>query len=81
MHTYIHTFIIVYFNKCMYVCVWQGPLNNLQVSMISLPRPKISTTDKRLTFTALGSYIIVCMYVCMYEYNVRARLIGTFFLY
>lgn len=36
-------------------CIVEGPLNNLQVSMISLPRPKISTTDKRLTFTALGS--------------------------
>lgn len=36
-------------------CIVEGPLNNLQTSMISLPRPKISATDKRLTFTALGS--------------------------
>ena len=36
-------------------CIVEGPLNNLQPSMINLPRPKISTTDKRLTFTALGS--------------------------
>jgi len=35
-------------------CIVEGPLNNLQVSMINLPRPKISSTDKRLTFTALG---------------------------
>lgn len=36
-------------------CIVEGPLNNLQVSMINLPRPKISTNDKRLIFTALGS--------------------------
>lgn len=36
-------------------CIVEGPLNNLQPSLINLPRPKISTTDKRLTFTALGS--------------------------
>jgi regulator of nonsense transcripts 1 len=36
-------------------CIVEGPLNNLQVSMINLPRPRISATDKRLTFTALGS--------------------------
>lgn len=35
-------------------CIVEGPLNNLVTSMISLPRPKISTSDKRLTFTALG---------------------------
>jgi regulator of nonsense transcripts 1 len=33
----------------------EGPLNNLQRSMINLPKPKISSTDKRLTFTALGA--------------------------
>ena len=36
-------------------------MNHLQVSMISLPRPKISATDKRLTFTALGSQGFVPM--------------------
>ena len=36
-------------------CIVEGPLNNLVCSMISLPRPKISTSDKRLTFTALGT--------------------------
>lgn len=36
-------------------CIVEGPLNNLQPSLINLPRPKISTTDKRLTFTALGA--------------------------
>lgn len=36
-------------------CIVEGPLNNLQPSMISLPRPKISTGDKRLTFTALSN--------------------------
>lgn len=36
-------------------CILEGPLNNLQPSMINLPRPKISTNDKRLTFTALGA--------------------------
>lgn len=36
-------------------CIVEGPLNNLQPSMINLPRPKISSTDKRLTFTALGA--------------------------
>ena len=36
-------------------CIVEGPLNNLQPSLINLPRPKISSTDKRLTFTALGS--------------------------
>lgn len=37
-------------------CIVEGPLNNLQISMINLPKPKISTNDKRLTFTALGSH-------------------------
>jgi hypothetical protein len=37
-------------------CIVEGPLNNLQVSMIHLSRPKISTTDKRLAFTALGAH-------------------------
>jgi hypothetical protein len=36
-------------------CIVEGPLNNLQPSLISLPKPKISTADKRLTFTALGA--------------------------
>jgi hypothetical protein len=36
-------------------CIVEGPLNNLVPSMLNLPRPKISSTDKRLTFTALGS--------------------------
>jgi hypothetical protein len=36
-------------------CIVEGPLNNLQVSMISLSKPRISSNDKRLTFTALGS--------------------------
>ena len=36
-------------------CIVEGPLNNLTPSLINLPRPKISTTDKRLTFTALGA--------------------------
>jgi hypothetical protein len=36
-------------------CIVEGPLNNLQVSMINLPKPKISNNDKRLTFTALGT--------------------------
>jgi hypothetical protein len=30
-------------------------LNNLQISLINLPKPKISSNDKRLTFTALGT--------------------------
>jgi regulator of nonsense transcripts 1 len=36
-------------------CIVEGPLNNLSISMINLPKPKISSNDKRLTFTALGS--------------------------
>lgn len=36
-------------------CIVEGPINNLQISMISLPKPKYSHHDKRLTFTALGS--------------------------
>jgi hypothetical protein len=32
----------------------EGPLNNLQTSQMSLPRPKVSNHDKRLNFTALG---------------------------
>jgi regulator of nonsense transcripts 1 len=36
-------------------CILEGPLNNLQVSLMNLPKPKISTNDKRLTFTALGA--------------------------
>jgi regulator of nonsense transcripts 1 len=35
-------------------CLVEGSLNNLQPSRISLPRPLMSTQDKRLTFTALG---------------------------
>jgi regulator of nonsense transcripts 1 len=35
-------------------CVVEGPLNNLQQSMISLPKTKVSANDSRLTFTALG---------------------------
>lgn len=34
----------------------EGPLNNLQESMISLPKPRISSNDKRLNFTALGHF-------------------------
>jgi hypothetical protein len=36
-------------------CILEGPLNNLQISLINLPKPKISSNDKRLTFTALGA--------------------------
>ena len=32
----------------------EGPLNNLQTSMMSLPRPKMTSNDKRLHFTALA---------------------------
>ena len=35
-------------------CLVEGPLNNLQLSMLSLPRPRMSTNDKRLNFTALA---------------------------
>ncbi len=37
-------------------CLVEGSLTNLQLSMISLPRPKMSSTDKRLNFTALGGH-------------------------
>ncbi|RYH29329.1 hypothetical protein EON65_08835 [archaeon] len=39
-------------------CIVEGPLNNLAISMITLPKPKIANNDKRLTFTALaqGAY-------------------------
>jgi hypothetical protein len=37
-------------------CIMEGPINHLQISMISLPKPKITSNDKRLTFTALGSH-------------------------
>jgi hypothetical protein len=36
-------------------CLVEGPLNNLQTSMMAIPRPKASTHDKRLNFTALGA--------------------------
>ena len=36
-------------------CLVEGPLNNLQTSMMSLPRPKMSNNDKRFQFTALAS--------------------------
>lgn len=37
-------------------CIVEGPVNNLQVSMISLPKPKSNAVnDKRLNFTALGN--------------------------
>lgn len=36
-------------------CIVEGPVNNLQVSMISLPKPKLSPGDRLLTFTALGT--------------------------
>ena len=35
-------------------CLVEGPLNNLQTSQISLPRPRVFNHDKRLNFTALG---------------------------
>ena len=35
-------------------CLVQGPLNNLQPSMISLPKPRTAIKDKRLYMTALG---------------------------
>ena len=35
-------------------CLVEGPLNNLQTSMMSLPRPKMTSNDKRLHFTALA---------------------------
>ena len=35
-------------------CIVEGPLNNLQKSMINLPKPRITIPDSRLTFTALG---------------------------
>lgn len=35
-------------------CVVEGPLNNLQQSMMTFPKPKVSNNDSRLTFTALG---------------------------
>lgn len=34
-------------------CIVEGPLNNLQQSMISLPKPRASN-DSRLAFTAIG---------------------------
>mmetsp|Transcript_25420 Transcript_25420/g.27792 ORF Transcript_25420/g.27792 Transcript_25420/m.27792 type:complete len:1081 (+) Transcript_25420:100-3342(+) len=36
-------------------CIVDGPVNRLTISSINLPKPKISTNDKRLTFTALGA--------------------------
>ncbi|CAE7647356.1 UPF1, partial [Symbiodinium microadriaticum] len=36
-------------------CLVQGPLNNLQPSMISLPKPRTALKDKRLYMTALGT--------------------------
>jgi regulator of nonsense transcripts 1 len=36
-------------------CVVEGPVNNLQVSMISLPKPKFNSQDKRLAFTTLAN--------------------------
>ena len=35
-------------------CLVEGPLNNLQLSRLSLPKPGVAASDKRLTFTALG---------------------------
>ncbi len=35
-------------------CIVEGPPNNLQVSMINLPKPRMSAADKSLNFTALG---------------------------
>jgi hypothetical protein len=36
-------------------CIVEGPLNNLQVSMISLPKPRLmNNVDRHLAFTALG---------------------------
>lgn len=37
-------------------CVVEGPLSNLQPSMINLPKPRVSSNDKRLNFTALGQH-------------------------
>jgi hypothetical protein len=34
-------------------CILEGPLNNLQISLINLPKPKISSNDKRLTFNGI----------------------------
>lgn len=36
-------------------CIVEGPLNNLQQSMITLPKLRVTANDSRLTFTALGS--------------------------
>jgi regulator of nonsense transcripts 1 len=36
-------------------CVVEGPINNLQISMISLPKPKFNAQDKRLAFTTLAN--------------------------
>lgn len=36
-------------------CLVEGPINNMVQTMLSLPRPKMSTQDKRLNFTALGA--------------------------
>lgn len=40
-------------------CLVQGPLNNLQPSMINLPKPRTALKDKRLYMTALGSGVPV----------------------
>jgi hypothetical protein len=36
-------------------CLVEGPLNNLQISMISLPRPNTGKFDQRLYMTALAN--------------------------
>ena len=36
-------------------CLVEGPLNNLQISMMNLPRPNSAKFDQRLYLTALGS--------------------------
>mgnify|MGYP003386249053 CR=1 FL=1 len=38
-------------------CLLEGPLNNLQPSMMNLPRPRTALSDKRLYMTALGTGI------------------------
>lgn len=37
-------------------CLVDGPLNNLKSTMMSLPRPKVSSSDHRLSITALGHH-------------------------
>jgi regulator of nonsense transcripts 1 len=38
-------------------CLVEGPLNNLQPSMITLPKPRTAIKDKRLYMTAIGAGI------------------------